>query len=275
VTAGPVPGRWQRFLRFSVRGLIVLVLVIGAGLGWLARSARVQREAVAAIKSARGSVAYDWAFYNGRIIRNAKPWGPRWLVNFIGVDYFGHVTAVRLVTSSTKINEPIVHVGRLTELQRLDLVSRSIRDADLSHLKGLTMLSRLNLHMTRITDAGLVNLKALNNLSELWLDGTQLTDAGLVHLKGLTKLTKLDLSYTRVSDGGMTHLIGLANLSELGLAATEVTDAGLARLKGLTKLSKLDLSNTRVSEVGVNELQQTLPSLTIIRCFDVRPIGPE
>ena len=133
MTAGPVSGRWQRFLRFSVRGLIVLVLVIGAGLGWLARAARVQREAVAAIKNAGGSVAYDWEFDNGRIIRNAKPWAPRWLVNFIGVDYFGHVTAVRLVTSSTKINEPIVHVGRLTQLQRLDLVSRSISDADLSH----------------------------------------------------------------------------------------------------------------------------------------------
>ena len=28
---------WRRFLRFSVRGLIVLVLVIGAGLGWIVR----------------------------------------------------------------------------------------------------------------------------------------------------------------------------------------------------------------------------------------------
>ena len=43
MTAGPVPGRWQRFLRFSLRGLNVLVLVIGGGLGWLVRGARCRQ----------------------------------------------------------------------------------------------------------------------------------------------------------------------------------------------------------------------------------------
>jgi hypothetical protein len=38
--AGPVSRPWRRFLRFSVRALIVLVLVVGAGLGWVVRSAR-------------------------------------------------------------------------------------------------------------------------------------------------------------------------------------------------------------------------------------------
>lgn len=47
---------WQRLLRPSVRGLIVLVLVVGAGLGWLVRCAQIQREAVAAIQNAGGLV---------------------------------------------------------------------------------------------------------------------------------------------------------------------------------------------------------------------------
>jgi hypothetical protein len=47
--------RWRKFLRFSVRGLIVLVLVIGAALGWFVRGARTQRDAVAAIERAGGS----------------------------------------------------------------------------------------------------------------------------------------------------------------------------------------------------------------------------
>ena len=33
--ANSIRGPWRRFLLFSVRGLIVLVLVIGAGLGWI------------------------------------------------------------------------------------------------------------------------------------------------------------------------------------------------------------------------------------------------
>jgi hypothetical protein len=51
---------WRRYLRFSVRGLIVLVLVVGAGLGWTVRSARIQRDAVAAIERAGGSVGYHF-----------------------------------------------------------------------------------------------------------------------------------------------------------------------------------------------------------------------
>ncbi len=47
---------WQRYLRLSVRSLIVVVVLIGATLGWIARSARLQREAVAAILKAGGHV---------------------------------------------------------------------------------------------------------------------------------------------------------------------------------------------------------------------------
>jgi hypothetical protein len=54
--ADPIPRPWRRFLRFSVRGLIVLVLVVGAGLGWIVHPAHVQRDAVAAITMAGGLV---------------------------------------------------------------------------------------------------------------------------------------------------------------------------------------------------------------------------
>ena len=46
--ANPASRPLRRFLRFSVRGMIVLVLLIGCWSGWLVRSARIQREAVAA-----------------------------------------------------------------------------------------------------------------------------------------------------------------------------------------------------------------------------------
>jgi hypothetical protein len=62
----PASGPWRRFLRFSVRGLIVLVLVIGAAIGWLVRSAHIQRDAVAAIRAAGGAVKYDWEWTNGK-----------------------------------------------------------------------------------------------------------------------------------------------------------------------------------------------------------------
>ena len=74
--AESVSRSWRRFLRFSMRGLIVLVLVIGLGLGWMVRTirrARIQPEAVAAIRKARGNVLFDWQLKNGRYWRTAKP----------------------------------------------------------------------------------------------------------------------------------------------------------------------------------------------------------
>jgi internalin A len=237
----PVPHPWRRFLRFSVRGLIVVVLVIGAGLGWIVHVAHVQRDAVAAIKKAGGTVQYDWESSNGKPVPGGKPWAPRWLVDLIGVDFFGHVTVVSLNFWSNAPDTALVEVRRLNHLQILWLGYASFSDAELVSLKELTNLSVLGVEGTRVTDAGLAALKGLTKLSDLHLGGTQITDAGLVHLKGLTKLSVL------LVDG------------------TRITDAGLVHLKGLTKLKRLALINTGVTDAGVKELERALPNVTIIR----------
>jgi hypothetical protein len=50
----PTPRPWRRYLRLSMRGLLVLVLLIGGWLGLLVRSTGVRRNAVAAIVLAGG-----------------------------------------------------------------------------------------------------------------------------------------------------------------------------------------------------------------------------
>jgi hypothetical protein len=204
--AGPVSRPWRRFLRFSVRGMIVLVLVVGGGLGWLVRSARIQRDAVAAIEKVGGSVSYNWEWSNGKSIPGGKPWAPRWLVDLIGVDYFGHVTIAWLSPPLNATNATLAAVARLTRLERLVLIGTSADDAALAHLKGLGKLSSLNLGFTQVTDAGLAHLKGLSNLSILTLRGTNVTDAGLAHLKALGKLSSLNLSFTHVKDAGIAEL---------------------------------------------------------------------
>jgi hypothetical protein len=130
---GPARCAWRRYLRFTVRGLLVLVVVIGVWMGWLARSARIQREAVSAITRAGGSVTYDWEWRNGTPIPAGKPWAPQWLVRLIGVDYFDHVTAAQLEGSWSAADAAIVQVGRLTQLQLLylnEVCLRPVRDPE-------------------------------------------------------------------------------------------------------------------------------------------------
>ncbi len=55
----------RRRLRISVRGLMVLVLVLGGGFGWFCHRARIQRDAVAAVRHVGGSVIYGWQWKDG------------------------------------------------------------------------------------------------------------------------------------------------------------------------------------------------------------------
>ena len=166
--AKPVSRPWRRYLLFSVRGLIVLVLLIGVGLGWMVRSAHIQRDAVAAIRLVGGSVIYDWARKTGNGMPAGLPRALRWLADLIGVDYFGHAIDVSIVRFSDTTAATIVEVGRLTELEQLSLVGLlTVSDADLAHLQSLANLTRLNLCETPVTDAGLAHLKGLKKVLEL------------------------------------------------------------------------------------------------------------
>jgi Leucine-rich repeat (LRR) protein len=234
----------------SLRGLIILVLVIGAGLGWMVRSAHIQRDAVAAIERAGRWVGYDWERGDTSDIPTGPTWAPRWLVNLIGVDYFGHVYVVGLFPSSMTAGAVAPDAGT---------------DAVMVTVAGLTRLQLLYLSQSSISDAGLKHLRGLTELRSLSLSGARISDTGLAHLKGVTELSQLDLGSTQVTDRGLAHLKGLTKLSGLDLHGTQVTDAGLTHLKGLTSLRQISLGGTLVTDAGEKKLRQTLPSLKIFR----------
>jgi hypothetical protein len=186
----PIPKSSRRWFRFSVRGLIVLVLVIGGWLGWMVRSANVQREAITMIKRAGGLVQYDWELYRGLTIPGAKPPAPDWLVKIIGIDYFGSVVAVRWHVPDV-FHDPEVPLS----------------EATLASLGALTHLEFLVLMRTSLDDAGLAKLAHLRRLKWLALNKTHVTDAGLNHLKGMSDLRWLSLHSTKVTDTGKKDLL--------------------------------------------------------------------
>jgi hypothetical protein len=260
---GPTSRRLRKLLRVSMRTMIVLVLVVGGGMGWLVRGARIQRAAAAAITGNGGSVMYDWEWNAAKGYTGGDERVPKWLSDRIGVDYFGHITSVWL-RITTDEDTALVPVTRLAQLQELRLSGSSLSDTGLARLSRITSLSRLDMDYSRFSDAGLENLKGLTRLSVLSLNGTRLTDAGLAHLKGLTSLTELNIAGTRITDAGLAHLKGLTSLTELNIASTRITDAGMAHL-GLRNLSVLNVMNTRITDAGVIELCQARPGVRISR----------
>jgi hypothetical protein len=182
----PLPASRRRWFRISVRALLLLVLLIGCWLGWMVRAARIQHEAVEAIQEAGGRIMYDWEWENDFPMKNEGPRVPKWLVDRLGIDYFGAVVyvefnvfdtyvmvkgkdagfdAARLQSYRRRFDAALAQVGRLRRLEELKLSSSEVTDAGLKHLMGLTALKKLELGSTQVTDAGVQELqRALPNL---------------------------------------------------------------------------------------------------------------
>jgi Leucine Rich repeat len=211
-TEPPVKSR-RRWYQYSLRTLLIGIVVLSLPCCWLGmkvREARQQAAAVAAIQKLGGDVLYDYEFdAQGDFVRNAALPGPKWLHSLLGDDFFDNVF--------------------LVELQG---AHRAVTDADLEHLKAFTKLSVLDLGYSQVTNAGVERLKGLTQLKTLFLNNTQVTDAGLKYLAQLTQLEDLHLAQTQVTDAGLEYLKGLTCLkTELDLSFTQVTDAGVAKLQ--------------------------------------------
>jgi hypothetical protein len=255
----------RRWLRISVRGLIALVLVSGAGIWFVVetfRSADRQRMAVAAIRQAQGSVRYDRQFEYDEVLANGQVQPPKWLVKRIGVDFFANVTQVFLADSTS--DQDLFYVGQLDRLEVLgDRSAPKLSGAGLSYLKGLSALRALLLQDTNVTDAGLVHLSRMSSLRHLDLSRTQVADGGLMYLQGLTGLESLKLEHTQITDAGLVYLRRLSALDRLILRDTKISDSGLVNIEGLSRLQYLDLTKTRVTKNGVKRLKEELPNLMI------------
>ncbi len=172
--------RWR--FQFSIRSLLVLVVVVSIPCSWLAvemREAEMQRRAVEELQNVGGTVGYSDNSNPSMIWFNGPPPGPGWLRNLLGDDFFANVTDVSFVFGDTT-------------------------DAVLANCKDLNQLQTLWLGAS--AHVGPRSNEELNRPRKHFLLNAQLTDAGLTNLAGLTQLQSLDLSESNVTDEGVAKL---------------------------------------------------------------------
>ncbi len=227
---------------------MVLVLVIGAGLGWFIRRAAVQRDAAKAIVAAGGSVRYDFQNVGFPRPGGTCP-GPKWLVGLIGVDFFADVISVSMPQPQS--DAILAHVGRLRRLERLDARTTRVTDAGLAQLRGLSELRSLSCSGTpALTDAGLAHLSGLGRLESLSIEGpTRIEGPGLAHLASLNRLRGLLIHIE--SEAGLPSLSRLVGLRKLSIDMPNVTDTALAQLARLTWLEALAFGGETGSDAGM------------------------
>jgi Leucine-rich repeat (LRR) protein len=235
-------------------------LFLGVGLGWFVRRAHFQRNVVAEIRKAGGDVCYDWQWRDGHLIRNGKPWWPKWLVDLVGADFFGDIV---LAVLNDPTDADMIQAGHLRRLEGIVLQERvgQVTNEGLVNLTSVTRLKRLQLGWAAMDDIGLNHISGLTSLCELDLGSTRISDAGLRKLVELTQLRYLSLQSTKITDEGLAALSGQVKLEALDLRHTGVTDVGLTHLKGMKRLRYLYVSDTLITDAGISELQEVLPEV--------------
>ena len=283
----PTPPPRRRRLRVSLRGLMILVLVIGVPLGWVAHRIRTQRQAIAAVRAAGGHISFDYQAVNfmyrtgPQRPSRTEPAAPRWLRRWLGDELFQHVEMVyfnnpvspsilttiaqfdRLesfsLSQSAGDGDGSLHLQGLSGLTNLSLSGAWINDAILSEIARMPALRSLTLFKSAATDAGFARLAALPELRRLQIfQATHLTDAGMAQLlAGMPKLENLSL-FGQGPESLTATLAALVrhhpNLGRLSLECSGVEDFDLAMIGRLTQLHDLSLRG-RFTSVGLAHLQ--------------------
>jgi hypothetical protein len=214
--SGATAGK-ARWFRISLRTLLVAFTCVAIAIGCFAQYAQQRKAAFAAIRKAGGTV----------LVYPTDP--PSWM-RWFGMELVGSANQVDLRKGNVD-NDLMTHIGRLTELRRLDLSDANIDD------EGLRRIAHLPVY-------------------ELWLQGTHISDRSAETLSKMKTLEFLQLNATTVSDGFLEHLESLPKLENLGLRGAKVTSEGMKYLSRHPRLKKVDVYSTAVGDTGVKYLAQ-------------------
>jgi hypothetical protein len=149
-----VPKTRRRRLQFSLRTLLVLVLLASLPLGWLSARLRYKQREEKIAKELYESgtlVFYDYFF-----TEKWEPGGPKWLRDVLGEKFFAKAVGAICYDAG---RDQLALLDDLSDLQYLDLSYTGVDDGDLHLVAPLTGLRILSLYGTKVTPAGVGKLR--------------------------------------------------------------------------------------------------------------------
>jgi hypothetical protein len=223
----------QRFLRYRLWHLLVLVTVLAIGLAGIAElRRRVAREKAALHEAQMLGASYSRSESQGRMDA---------VLDWLAGGPTQPVMAVSFQDQDSPYDSwgPYGPGGSGVKLHKWTPETTAHLDQTLANLPGLEILSFWHTRLPPGTAPQLI--PHLPRLKYLNLDVTEIGDDDLIQV-----LERLNLSNTNITDRSLVAIGRLPRLSALFLYNTRVTDVGLAELKQVA-FDELDVGLTRVS----------------------------
>lgn len=222
ITLGP-----RRWVRFTIRGILVMTALLAVFLGYRANIARREQAAIELVRVHGCSPRYRHDIFG-----NLPSFAPGFVREAIGVEYFGSVVRLNFLDGYPKQDEAFSMFDRLPNVTVMNTDGALITDEGIAPIRHLARLTCLRLNNAKnISDDGLQYLGKLLELDLLDLSGTSITDQGLAELRHLKRLEILGLDHTAVTDRGIMELRHMKSLRLLKLQGTSVTANGIKMLK--------------------------------------------
>ncbi len=148
------------------------------------------------------------------------------------------------------------HLGHITALESLNIISTKANDAWIAPLGKLANLKTLRFtNNGKLTDAGMEHFAGLKNLETFSFVGTAITGRAYAKCKDWTRVIKVSHRGSSIDDEGLLQLCEhLPNLESISLAHAKFTDAGAPALAKLTKLKGLEIGTSNATPASLKNL---------------------
>jgi hypothetical protein len=259
----------RRWLQFSLRTCLLILLVAGVVFALVANHAHKRKSAIALVQANGGRIRFG--------PETVPNWYEKLLRQFFGAETYQPVRSINMLTGGRIQREKkklpddfLAQLSALPEIVSLGLENTVIAESDWPNISRFQKLEAVLLGHSNITDDGVKHLSQLPNLEEVSMGNTKgITDAAIPYISKLPKLTNLKLGSTNITDEGLRALSPISKLDILELPSVKVTSNGVELLKNIPSLVVLTLDWTDVDDRALDHLGQ-LPNLQVLQLTRTR-----
>ncbi|PQO46275.1 hypothetical protein C5Y93_09825 [Blastopirellula marina] len=233
-------------MRFSIRGIMLLMLVICALLAFLVKDLMEAREEQAIVD--RLNEVWATLTYVHETGENPEQLPGNALFRTL----FGDLYQARLYEAQVVGpigEETMVLLPNLRHLEILQIGPEKLSDRSVDALARIPRLRRLSFAETEMTPKQLRRIGKSGSIRALTLDSKSSTDAHLAELQHFEKLTDVCLWQTEATDTGIESLFAIPDLKSLVIiTAPNVTDQSISQLGERTNLDELVLTGIQFTD---------------------------